>query len=167
MSDTFSDSSSRFSVSNQCQFIRQSAAVLLACGLVASLLPGFAAALHAQTVDPKSVLGDTSMPSPDDVSQNFPYGNTGKTRPSLIQVNYEGQAPYHKHRINLRIFQGCLQVEISEGGRLWATWFGSNAQAERAPYHKDQFSVISTSAWEFTMLDQDETNTIFGQPVAR
>ena len=37
-------------------------------------------------------------------------------------------------------------MEISEGGRLWATWFGSNVQAERAPYHKDQFSVISTSA---------------------
>ncbi len=32
------------------------------------------------------------------------------------------------------------------GGRLWATWFGSNIQAERAPYHKDLFSVISTSA---------------------
>ncbi len=106
----------------------------------------FAPALNAQTVDPKSVLGDTTMPSPDDISQNFPYGITGKTPPSLIKVNYEGQEAYHKHRINLRIFQGCPQVEISEGGRLWATWFGSNVQAERAPYHKGQFSVISTSA---------------------
>ncbi|MHB8951940.1 MAG: sialidase family protein [Pirellulaceae bacterium] len=131
---------------NQFQCVGPTAAVLIACGLIASLLPGFAAALHAQTVDPKSVLGDTTMPSPDDVSQNFPYGITGKTPPSLIKVNYEGQVPYHKHRITLRIFQGCPQVEISEGGRLWATWFGSNVQAERAPYHKDQFSVISTSA---------------------
>jgi hypothetical protein len=131
---------------NKKQFFRHTTAVLMACGLIAGLLPGFAAALHAQTVGPRSVLGDTSMPPPDDVSQTFPYRITGKTPPSLIKVNYEGQAPYHKHRINLRIFQGCPQVEISEGGRLWATWFGSNVQAERAPYHKDQFSVISTSA---------------------
>ncbi len=131
---------------NQGPFVRQTAKVLLAFGLIASLLPGFAAALHAQTADPKSVLGDTTMPSPDDVSQNFPYGITGKTPPSLTKINYEGQKPYHKHRINLRLFQGCPQVEISEGGRLWATWFGSNVQAERAPYHNDQFSVISTSA---------------------
>ena len=107
---------------------------------------GFAAVLHAQTVDPMSVLGDTTMPAPDDVSQKFPYGITGKTPPSLNKVNYEGQKPYHKHRINLRIFQGCPQVEISAGGRLWVTWFGSNVQAERAPYHNDQFSVIATSA---------------------
>ncbi len=106
---------------------------------------GFAAVLDAQTVDPRSILGDTTMPASDDVSQVFPYGITGKTPPSLLKVNHEGQAPYHKHRINLRLFQGCPQVEISEGGRLWATWFGSNVQAERAPYHNDQFSVISTS----------------------
>jgi len=115
--------------------------------LTASLaMFSLAAALQAQTVDPKSVLGDTTMPSPDDVSQKFPYGVTGKTPPSLTRVNFEGQKPHHKHRINLRVFQGCPQVEISEGGRLWATWFGSNVQAERAPYHKDQFSVIATSA---------------------
>jgi hypothetical protein len=130
----------------QIQFVRQKTTVLMTLTLIASLLPCFVAALHAQTVDPKSFLGDTTMPSPDDVSQTFPYGITGKTPPSLIKVNYEGQVPYHKHRINLRIFQGCPQVEISEGGRLWATWFGSNVQAERAPYHKDQFSVIATSA---------------------
>jgi hypothetical protein len=118
----------------------------MVCGVIASLIPGFAATLCAQTVDPKSVLGDITMPSSEDASQNFSFGITGKTPPSLIRINYEGQEPYHKHRINLRIFQGCPQVEISEGGRLWATWFGSNVQAERAPYHKDQFSVISTSA---------------------
>ena len=131
---------------NQVQFVRRVALSLIACGLIASLLPCFAAALHAQTVAPNSVLGDTTMPSPEDLSQNFPYGITGKTPPSLTKINYEGQKPYHKHRINLRLFQGCPQVEISEGGRLWATWFGSNVQAERAPYHKGQFSVISTSA---------------------
>ena len=107
---------------------------------------GITAALQAQTVEPASVLGETTMPSADDVSQVFPYGITGKTPPSLTKVNFEGQEPHHKHRIQLRVFQGCPQVEISEGGRLWATWFGSNIQAERAPYHKDQFSVISTSA---------------------
>ncbi|WP_162006792.1 sialidase family protein [Roseimaritima sediminicola] len=86
------------------------------------------------------------MPSAEHVSQTFPYGISGKTPPSLTKINYEGQPPYHKHRINLRLFQGCPQIEISEGGRLWATWFGSNVQAERAPFHKDQFSVIATSA---------------------
>lgn len=131
---------------NQVQLVRQAVASLMVCGLIASLLSSFAAALCAQTVDPESVLGDTTIPSPEDVSQNFPYGITGKTPPSLIKINYEGQKPYHKHRINLRLFQGCPQVEISEGGRLWATWFGSNVQAERAPYHKGQFSVISTSS---------------------
>ncbi len=136
----------RNTMPNQVQLGRQAAAFLMVCSFIASLLPSFAAALYAQTVDPESVLGDTTMPSPEDVSQNFPYGITGKTPPTLIKINYEGQEPYHKHRINLRIFQGCPQVEISEGGRLWATWFGSNVQAERAPYHKDQFSVISTSA---------------------
>ena len=99
------------------------------------------AARHAHTV-----LGDTTMPSAEDRSQRFPYGITGKTPPSLIKSDFEGQKPYNKHRINLRLFQGCPQLEISEGGRLWATWFGSNVQAERAPFHKDQFSVISTSA---------------------
>ncbi|MGB7326677.1 MAG: sialidase family protein, partial [Rubripirellula sp.] len=103
-------------------------------------------AVNAQTVDPASVLGDTTMPPPDDVSQTFPYGITGKTPPSLIKINYPGQPPFHRHRVNLRVFQGCPQVEISEGGRLWATWFGSNTQAERAPFHDGQFSVISTSA---------------------
>lgn len=129
-------------MSNQVQLVRRAVASVIAC----SLLPGFTAAIHAQTVDPQSVLGDTTMPSPEDGSQRFPYGITGKTPPSLIKINFEGQKPYHKHRINLRLFQGCPQVEISEGGRLWATWFGSNVQAERAPFHNDQFSVISTSA---------------------
>jgi hypothetical protein len=64
---------------NRRHFVRPRAAVLMAFGLIAGLLPGFAAALHAQTVDPKSVLGDTTMPSPDDVSQNFPYGITLST----------------------------------------------------------------------------------------
>ena len=131
---------------NQIPSVRRPAAFLIAGGLITSLLSSFATDLSAQTVDPQSVLGDTTMPSPEDVTQNFPYGITGKTPPSLIKINYEGQEAYHKHRINLRIFQGCPQVEISQGGRLWATWFGSNVQAERAPYHKDQFSVISTSA---------------------
>ncbi|MDV6032384.1 MAG: exo-alpha-sialidase [Phycisphaera sp. RhM] len=129
----------------QNQLLRHAAAVALASSFVLSLLPGVAARLHAQTVDPKSVLGDVTMPPPEDVSQNFPYGITGKTPPSLTKINFKGQKPYHKHRINLRVFQGCPQVEISEGGRLWATWFGSNVQAERAPYHDDQFSVLSTS----------------------
>jgi hypothetical protein len=137
---------SGISMSNQVPLVRQAAAVLTVFGLIVGLMSSLAATLHAQTVDPKSILGDTTMPSPDDVSQNFPYGITGKTPPSLIKIDDEGQVPYHKHRINLRIFQGCPQVEISEGGRLWATWFGSNVQAERAPYHNDQFSVISTSA---------------------
>jgi hypothetical protein len=132
---------------NKRQLAFQSTAVVMAFGLCSScLLPGFTPSLCAQTVDPKIVLGDTTMPLPDDVSQTFPYGITGKTPPSLIQINFEGHKPYHKHRINLRLFQGCPQVEISAGGRLWATWFGSNVQAERAPYHNDQFSVISTSA---------------------
>ncbi len=130
---------------NRRPLVRQTAGII-ACGIIASLMPGFTATLCAQTVDPISVLGDTTIPSSEDTSQKFPYGITGKTPPSLIKINYEGQKPYHKHRINLRIFQGCPQVVISEGGRIWATWFGSNVQAERAPYHKDQFSVISTSA---------------------
>lgn len=107
---------------------------------------GFATLRQAAAVDPHTVLGDTTMPSADDVSQRFPYGISGKTPPELIKINYEGQVPYHKHRINLRVFQGCPQIEISDRGRLWATWFGSNVRAERAPFHKDQFSVISTSA---------------------
>lgn len=121
-----------------------------------------AASLYTQTVDPKAVLGDTRMPPPDHVSQKFPYGISGKTPPSLIKINYEGQRRAHKHRINLRVFQGCPQVEISEGGRLWATWFGSNIQAERAPFHWHQFSVIATSAdggktWkEVFVFDQSE-----------
>ncbi len=131
---------------NQNQLCRRAVAPLIVCGLIFGLPPVFVGTLDAQTVDPKSVLGDTTMPSPEDVSQNFPYGISGKTPPSLTRVNYKGQVPYHRHRINLRIFQGCPQVEISEGGRLWATWFGSNVQAERAPFHEDQFSVISTSA---------------------
>ncbi|WP_182866085.1 exo-alpha-sialidase [Rhodopirellula sp. JC639] len=131
---------------NQVRLIRHVAQSLTACGLLVSLLSGFGATVCAQTVDPVSVLGDTRMPPSDHVSQAFPYGITGKTPPSLTKINFQGQKPYHKHRINLRLFQGCPQVEISEGGRLWATWFGSNVQAERAPFHNDQFSVISTSA---------------------
>lgn len=131
---------------NQIQLVRLAVLPFMICVLVSGSVPGFVEAVQAQTVNPESVLGDTTMPSADDVSQSFPYGISGKTPPSLIRVNYEGQPPYHKHRINLRIFQGCPQVEISEGGRLWATWFGSNVQAERAPYHNDQFSVIATSA---------------------
>jgi len=134
-------------MSQRVQFLRQTAAVFLAGISMVGLTPGFDTVLTAQTVDLRSVLGDTTMPPPDDISQVYPYGITGKTPPSLIKVNYEGQKPYHKHRIQLRIFQGCPQIEISEGGRLWATWFGSNIQAERAPFHKDQFSVIATS-WD-------------------
>ncbi|WP_186776321.1 sialidase family protein [Rubripirellula reticaptiva] len=133
-------------MSNQIPFARQMLASVVISSLLACSSSSFAPALYAQTVAPESVLGDTAMPSSDDVSQTFPYGITGKTPPSLIKINYDGQPPYHKHRINLRIFQGCPQVEISEGGRLWATWFGSNVQSERAPFHQGQFSVISTSA---------------------
>ena len=92
---------------NKRQLAFQSTAVVMAFGLLSrSLLPDFTPTLCAQTVDPKVVLGDTTMPSPDDVSQTFPYGITGKTPPSLIQINFEGHKPYHKHRINLRLFQG-------------------------------------------------------------
>ncbi|TWT84706.1 hypothetical protein CA13_61860 [Planctomycetes bacterium CA13] len=103
----------RTTMPNQFRFVRQAAAFLIACGLIASLMTCFAGALYAQTVDPKSVLGDTTIPSPEDVSQTFPYGITGKTPPSLTKINYEGQESYHKHRINLRIFQGCPQIEIA------------------------------------------------------
>lgn len=48
---------------NQVQLVRQTVASLMVCGLIASLLSGFAAALYAQTVDPESVLGDTTIPS--------------------------------------------------------------------------------------------------------
>ena len=72
---------------NQLQLVRRAIASLTACGLIASLLPGFAGALYAQTVDPESVLGDTTMPPAEDVSQTFPYGITGKTPPSLIKIN--------------------------------------------------------------------------------
>lgn len=126
--------------------VRQTTASLIGCCLAICLLPGLTKTLCGQTVEPTSVLGDTTLPPAADVSQRFPYGITGKTPPSLTKINYPGQEPYHKHRINLRIFQGCPQVEISAGGRLWATWFGSNTQAERAPYHQGQFSVIATSA---------------------
>lgn len=131
---------------NQFQCARRAVGAFMAFGLMAGVLAISAGPVVAQTVAPKSVLGDTTMPSSGHISQDFPYGITGKTPPSLIKVNCKGQAPYHKHRINLRIFQGCPQIEISNGGRLWATWFGSNVQAERAPFHDDQFSVISTSA---------------------
>ncbi|QEG02866.1 BNR/Asp-box repeat protein [Stieleria maiorica] len=132
----------------QIQLILRTVQSLTACAVVlfAGLFSGFGATVCAQTVNPVSVLGDTTMPPSDHVSQTFPYGITGKTPPALTKINDKEQKPYHKHRINLRLFQGCPQVEISEGGRLWATWFGSNVQAERAPYHNDQFSVISTSA---------------------
>jgi len=106
----------------------------------------FAFTVFAQSADIKQVLGDTSVPPPSDISQNFPYGITQKTPPKLTKINFEGQKPHHKHRIQLRVFQGCPQIEISKGGRLWATWFASNVQIERPPYHCDQFSVISTSA---------------------
>ncbi len=130
----------------QVSIVRQAATALLAGVLLPSLQPPVASSLYAQTVPPEAVLGDTTMPSAQDISQTFPYGITGKTPPSLTKINFPGQPPYHRHRINLRVFQGCPQVEISAGGRLWATWFGSNVQAERAPFHHDQFSVISTSA---------------------
>ena len=47
-------------MSNQVQLVRRAVASMNAC----SLLPGFTAAIHAQTVDAQSVLGDTTMPSP-------------------------------------------------------------------------------------------------------
>ena len=112
-------------------FLHRTATLVGTMTLIPGLLAGLATAASAPTVPPPSVLGDTTMPAPDDVSQTFPYGITGKTPPSLTKINHPGQKPYHKHRINLRVFQGCPQVEISAGGRLWATWFGSNVQAER------------------------------------
>ncbi|TWU06183.1 sialidase family protein [Stieleria varia] len=132
-------------IQNHQPIVRSATTLTFAFSLITSLLPNFSASLCAQAVAPESVLGDTTMPPPDDVSQRFPYGITGKTPPALTKVNHAGQEPYHKHRINLRVFQGCPQVEISDGGRLWATWFGSNTQTERAPFHQGQFSVISTS----------------------
>lgn len=134
------------SVESQPGLSRPAGTCLLSLVFGASCLICIAPKVDAQTVTVESVLGDTSMPTSSAVSQVFPYGITGKTPPSLTKVNFKGQKPYHKHRINLRLFQGCPQVEVSDGGRLWATWFGSNIQAERAPFHQDQFSVISTSA---------------------
>lgn len=112
---------------------------------IPALLACLSLSAQAKVVDPVTALGDLTMPAQNDISQTFPYGITAKTPPSLTKINYEGQKPYHKHRIQLRVFQGCPHIEISEGGRLWATWFGSNVQSERAPHHEDQFSVIATS----------------------
>jgi hypothetical protein len=58
---------------NQGQFVRQTIAISVAFALIVILLPGFAKALNKKTVDPRSVLGDTRMPSSKDISQNFPY----------------------------------------------------------------------------------------------
>ncbi len=111
----------------------------------ACLIFACASGANANEANIGEVLGDLSMPPAGDVSQKFPYGITQKTPPHLTKVNYESQKPYHKYRIQLRVFQGCPQIEISEGGRLWASWFGSNVQSERSPLHQDQFSVIATS----------------------
>lgn len=133
-------------IPNRDQYNRRPTIILMASAFILALLPACDSGRPEDRTSFKSILGDTSMPPTDHVSQIYPYGITGKTPPSLLRINYEGQVPYHTHRINLRIFQGCPQVEITDGGRLWATWFASNVQAERAPYHDDQFSVISTSA---------------------
>lgn len=70
------------------------------------------------------IVGDVSMPPPDDISQKFPYGITANPPPYLQKIiNKKGRAPY---RMNLRIFQGCPTIEVSDGGRLWAAYFGSN-----------------------------------------
>ena len=44
----------KITMSNQNQFVRQTAAVLLACGLIVSLLPGFAAAQDLSTVEKRA-----------------------------------------------------------------------------------------------------------------
>lgn len=106
------------------------------------------------------IVGDVSMPPPDDISQKFPYGITAKTPPYLQKIiNKKGRAPY---RMNLRIFQGCPTIEVSDGGRLWAAYFGSNEQIEggerfspkdkifahqpNETIHAAQFAVVSTSS---------------------
>lgn len=106
------------------------------------------------------IVGDLSMPPPDDISQKFPYGITAKTPPYLQKIiNKKGRAPY---RMNLRVFQGCPTIEVSDGGRLWAAYFASNEQKEGGDMfppedkifahqpndtvHAAQFTVIATSA---------------------
>ncbi|TVS13250.1 MAG: hypothetical protein EA424_21765, partial [Planctomycetaceae bacterium] len=49
-------------MSNQCQFIRQSAAVLLAFGLIASLLPGFAAAQDLSAQEAPGARAEAIVP---------------------------------------------------------------------------------------------------------
>lgn len=64
--------------------------------------------------------------------------------------------------MNLRIFQDCPTIEVSDGGRLWAAYFGSNEQIEggerfspkdkifahqpNETIHAAQFAVVSTSS---------------------
>lgn len=106
-------------------------------------------------------IGDISMPPEDDISQVFPYGITAKTPPYLTKIESFWYNP-SRYRINLRVFQGCPQIERSKNGRLWAAWIASNEQAERAyindkngnriipqadqPSHIGQFGIIATSS---------------------
>ena len=63
---------SRNPTPNKGQFVRQTIVGLIALALIASLLPGSSMALYKKTVAPKSVLGDTRMPSPKTFRKIFP-----------------------------------------------------------------------------------------------
>lgn len=66
-------------MSNQCQFIRPTAAVLLACVLVASVLPGFAAAQNLETFDTEATTTANGWTGRGNTSggNNFGWSDTG------------------------------------------------------------------------------------------
>jgi len=73
-------------MSNQCQFIRQTAAVLMACGLIASLLPGLASAGSIEThVAP---TGDDA----GDGSRAKPVASLIGARDAVRRLRAEGKA---------------------------------------------------------------------------
>ena len=106
-------------------------------------------------------IGNIEPPNSGDVSQTYPYGITAKPPPYLVSTGPVANSP-SRYRINLRVFQGCPQIEIADNGRLWAAWIASNEVAERAflhdangkmikpskdaPSHYGQFAVIATSS---------------------
>lgn len=81
--------------------------------------------------------------NPENACKTYPYGISEFTPPALTKLNSENKVS--RYRPSKRLFQGIVQIEQAQNGRLWAAWTASSFQGEKAPFFKDMYSVIATS----------------------
>ena len=152
-------------MSNQCQFIRQTPAVFLACGLIVSLLPGFAAPQDLSTMEGRAawVIGQFRDGS---IQPNGKFGPA----PALARLALNAKDAYALDRVT-HFYDGNPPMDdprvFSGPGIAWALgkyWDSfTPAQRDHLKANVKNFNDLLSAGTENHALMRNVTAYLYGQ----